>query len=73
VLFFEDVPFPLRVVELAAGHVEREEDLFSGLVAGVARGGEDRLERLLDTAERGRETALVANGGGEALLFQHGL
>ena len=47
--------------------------MFPGLVAGVAHGGEDSLERLLDTAERWRETALVANGGGEALLFQHGL
>ena len=47
--------------------------MFPGLIAGVARCGEDRLERLLDTAERGREATLVANGGGEALLFQHSL
>ena len=71
--FLENIPLLLRVIKLAAGHVEREEDLFPGLVAGVARGGEDRLERLLHAAERRRETALVANGGGEALLFQHSL
>ena len=46
--------------------------MFAGLVAGVLDRLEDRLDGGLGALEPGSKAALVADGGGEALLLQHG-
>ena len=49
--------------EFAGGAVEREADLFAGLVAGRLDRGHDEAERFLRRAQIGREAALVADVG----------
>src|SRR6058998_1370432 len=56
--------------ELAGGHVERDEDLVTGAVAGAVDGEEEEVERFGVGAEVGREAALVADPRGEPLLLQ---
>ena len=55
--------------ELARRRIERDRDLLP--VAGLLGRVEDRLDRRLARGQVGREAALVADGGGEALLLQH--
>ena len=53
--------------DLAGRRVEGDEDVRAGLVAGRLDAGQDRLQRRLVGVEVGREAALVAAGGREAL------
>ncbi len=61
------------LVELGHGRVERDRHLVAGHEAGRPDAAHQRLERLLVGLEVGREAALVADGGGMALLVQGGL
>ena len=47
-------------------------DLLAGLVAGGGDGFEDDFERFFVGFQIGREAAFVADGGGVAVLLQHG-
>ncbi len=60
------------VVELAGGGIERDRDLLAGLVAGGGDGFENAFERFFVGFQIGREAAFVADGGGVAVLLQHG-
>ena len=52
--------------ELAGGHVQAEQHVLAGLVAGLADRLEDGFQRFLVAAQVGREAALVADRGGQA-------
>ncbi len=56
--------------ELGAGHVEAEEDLLAGLVAGAIDGFENGLQRRFVGRQVRRETALIAHRGRELALVQ---
>jgi hypothetical protein len=65
------LPSPVQVVlavleELRAGHVEAEQHVFAGLVAGLADRFENGFERFLVRRQIGREAAFVADRGAEA-------
>ena len=60
------------IVELARGGIDGDGNLLAGLVAGGGDGFEDALEGFFVGFEIGREAAFVADGGGVAVLFQHG-
>src|SRR5204863_3673335 len=68
--FLESVS-AITVVELAAGHVEREEDLFARLVTRIFRRLKNHLDGRLGAGELRREAALVADSGRKALIVQH--
>ena len=69
----EDVGFLGLVVELAGGAVEGDEDFFAEFVAGFFHRGGDGVEGVLGGGEVGGEAAFVADAGGEAAAFEHGL
>ena len=64
----EDVGAVLE--DLAGGRVEGDEDVLAGLVAGGLDARDEQLERGLVGGEVGREAALVADRGGQALRLQ---
>ena len=55
---------------MAAG-VQGDEDLLARLVAGLADGLDDHVERLGVALQVGGEAAFVADGRGELLRLQH--
>ena len=71
--FLEDIGFFGRVVEFAGGAVERDEDILAELVASGLHGLGDGVEGVLGAGERGGETALVTDGGGELAAFEFAL
>ena len=70
--FLKTYFFAGAIVELAGGGIERDGDLFAGLVTGGGDGFEDALKRFLVGFQIGREAAFVADGCGVAVFFQHG-
>ena len=73
VAFLEDVALLFAVVKLTAGHVEREVDLFTGLVPSGLGGGEDTFDGIFSAVQLRSETALIADGGGEAAFLEYAL
>ena len=71
--FLEDVFLAGAIVELARRGIERDGNLLAGLVAGGGDGFENALERLFVGFQIGREAAFIADGGGIAVLLEHGL
>ena len=65
---FENV-FLLALVELAGGGVERDGDLFAGLVAGGGDGFEHPFESFFVGFQVGRESAFISDGGGVPFFF----
>ena len=67
----EDVAFLFGVVELAAGDIQSQIDLFASLVTGGLGGGENAFDGVLGAVQLWGKAAFVTNGGGEAAFFQH--
>src|SRR4029453_8115604 len=67
----EDVLALLLFEELGGGDVERNDNLGAYLLAGFLDGLADHGERVVGTLQRGREAALVADGGGQAAVVEH--
>ena len=61
------------VVELARCGIERDGDVFAGLVAGGRDGFENDLDGFVVRFQVGREAAFVADRRGVAALVQHRL
>ena len=58
-------------IEFTGGRIEGDKNIFSRLVAGGLDGLHENLHGFFMGLQAGREATLIANGGIEALGFQH--
>ena len=58
------------LAELARGHVQGQEYVLPGAVAGALDRAQDEVQRLHIARERGCEAALVAHAGGQPLVLE---
>ncbi len=61
----------VRVVKLGGRDVERQENLFARLIAGVLDGLQDDFDGRFGAIQLRGETAFVSHCGGKALFLEH--